>query len=131
MRAREVGGYEPDDREQNELHELFALARGAAFAGKNAAELIAKHGSVRGAQIEWVVDEFLKAHAGEPNVARKWIYVWCVDRLGIPFEPDRSAKRISDVVPASDLRICTNCKLPRLMHGTPMTDCETFTTRSK
>lgn len=129
MRAREVGGYEPDDREQNELHELFFMARGVAFAGKNTAELIAKHGSVRGAQIAWVVDAFLKAHAGEPNVVRKWVYNWCVERLGIPFEPDRSAKRISDVVPAGDLRVCANCQLPRLMHNTAMTDCETFTTK--
>jgi hypothetical protein len=82
MRAREVGGYEPDDTEQTELHELWFMARGFAFAEKNAAELLAKHGSVRGAQLAWVVDEFLKKHDGEPHVARKWVYVWSEANLG-------------------------------------------------
>lgn len=129
MREREVGGFEPDDKEQNELHELFFMARGIAFAGRNVAELIAKHGSERGAQVAWVVDEFLKAHAGEPNVKHKWVYVWCVEHLGALVEPDTTAKRVSDVVPASELRVCVNCQLPRLMHGTAMTDCENFTTK--
>lgn len=169
MRPRQVGGYEPDVAEQNELHELWHMARGIAFAGKNAAELIAKHGSVRGAQLAWVVDEFLKKHQGEPHVARKWIYVWCEEHVGVLVErtvtevdaQGRSTvvagqtwrsccvfhgsggpqsrtcadevfnrpQRISDVVPARELQVCTNCQLPRLMHNTAMTDCEDFTTR--
>lgn len=172
MRPRKVGGYEPDVAEQNELHELWHMARGFAFADKNAAELIEKHGSVRGARIAWVVDEFLKKHASEPHVARKWVYVWCEEHVGVLVErtvtevsQDRAAvvagqtwrsccvfhgtggpqskmcddkvwespraQRVSDVVPARDLQVCTNCQLPRLMHGTAMTDCEDFTTKGK
>jgi len=82
MRPREVGGYEPDDAEQNELHELWFMARGFAFLGRDAATLLAKYGSVRGVQLEWVVNEFLKKHEGEPHVARKWIYVWSEEYLG-------------------------------------------------
>ena len=171
MRERAVGGYEPDTAEQNELHELWHLARGAAFAGQNAAELIAKHGSVRGAYIAWIVDEFLKKHAGERHVARKWIYVWCVDNVGVLVErtvtevdargratvvggqswlsccafhatggpqtkmcQDKTwerekPQRVSDVVDKRELKLCPECKLPRLMHGTPMTDCEHFAER--
>lgn len=40
-------------------------------------------------------------------------------------------QRISDVVPRDDLKICSACKLPRLMHGTPMTDCENMAPRSE
>jgi hypothetical protein len=82
VRPRNVGGYEPDDAEQNELHELWFMARGFAFMDKNAAELIAKHGSVRGVQLAWCVDAFMKRHEGEPHVAHKWIYVWCEEYLG-------------------------------------------------
>jgi hypothetical protein len=41
--------------------------------------------------------------------------------------------RISDVVPRDDLKVCKECKLPRLMHGTPMTNCTAMTSspRSK
>jgi len=81
MRAREAGGYEPDNRDQTELVELWHLSR-TAFAGQ-AAEAIAKVGSLRGARIEWCVTEFLRAHNGEPHVARKWVYVWAVDNLGL------------------------------------------------
>jgi hypothetical protein len=81
MRAREVGGYEPDDREQAELVELWHLSR-TAHAGR-AAEVIAKYGSLRGARLAWAVDEFLKKHDGEPNVARKWIYVWTETNVGL------------------------------------------------
>ena len=89
MRPRTVGGYEPDDNEQNELHELWFMARGFAFADKNSAELLAKHGSVRGVQLVWAVDAFMKRHEGEPHVARKWIYVWCEEYLGrhVPVNP--------------------------------------------
>ena len=79
MRTREAGGYEPDDRDQTELVELWHLS---ASAGQ-AAEAIAKSGSLRGARIEWCVTEFLRAHNGEPHVARKWVYVWAVDNLGL------------------------------------------------
>jgi len=81
MRERAVGGWEPDDTEQHELVELWHVSR-IAFAGKDAAELIAKHGSVFGARIAWIVDEFLKKHQGEPHVVNKWIYVWAVENLG-------------------------------------------------
>ena len=81
MRAREVGGFEPDDKDQTELVELWHLSR-TAFAGQTA-EAIAKSGSLRGARIEWCVTEFLKKHDGEPHVARKWVYVWAVDNLGL------------------------------------------------
>lgn len=167
MREREVGGYEPDDTEQKELHELWFMSRGA---GDNIAELLAKHGTMRGVRIAWVVDAFLKKHDGEPNVKRKWIYVWCeaylghlVERTVTEIVQDRAAvvgsqtwmscctfhatggphskmcqdkvwesprsQRVSDVVPVRELQVCTNCQLPRLMHGTAMTDCDDFTTR--
>lgn len=77
MRERAVGGYEPDENEQRELVELWHISRtalaGRKFDGKN---------EERSARISWIVDEFLKAHTGEPNIARKWIYVWVVDNIG-------------------------------------------------
>ena len=83
MRAREVGGYEPDDRDQHELSELWHTSRTAiALPSPEREALFAKHGGERGARLAWVVDEFLKAHAGEPNVARKWVYVWSEANLG-------------------------------------------------
>jgi hypothetical protein len=87
MREREVGGYEPDDKEQHELFKLWHMSRTAiALPGPERQALFDKHGGERGARIAWIVDEFLKAHAGEPNVARKWIYVWCEAVLGRPIE---------------------------------------------
>jgi hypothetical protein len=82
MRAREVGGYEPDDREQTELVELWHLSR-TALAGRTSAMIAMSGFSLRSARINWCVDEFLKKHDGEPHVARKWIYVWAVDNLGL------------------------------------------------
>jgi hypothetical protein len=93
MRKRPVGGYEPDDREQHELSELWHTSR-TAIAGREAA-LIKLHGSERSARVSWVVDAFLVAHEGEPNVKFKWVYVWCVEYLGrhvdpnpVPYGPD-------------------------------------------
>jgi hypothetical protein len=81
MREREVGGYEPDDRDQAELVELWHLSR-TALAGQTAA-MIAKSGfSLRSARLNWCIDEFLKTHNGEPHVARKWVYVWAEANLG-------------------------------------------------
>jgi hypothetical protein len=84
MRAREAGGYEPDDREQHELSELWHLSRTAiALPGSERRALLDKHnGSERSARLYWVITEFLNAHIGEPNVAHKWIYNWCVEHLG-------------------------------------------------
>jgi len=83
MRQRQVGGFEPDDREQNELHELWRTSRTAiALPAAERQALCAKHGSEHSARLAWCVDEFMKAHAGEPNVGRKWIYVWCEANLG-------------------------------------------------
>lgn len=83
MRAREVGGYEPDDREQHELSELWHTSRTAiAVGGEERRKKLALHGSERSWRISWIVDEFLKAHDGEPNVKFKWVYNWCVEHLG-------------------------------------------------
>jgi len=83
MRQRAVGGYEPDDREQHELSELWHTSRTAiALPVAERQALFDKHGGERGARVAWIVDEFMKAHAGEPNVGRKWVYVWCVEHLG-------------------------------------------------
>ena len=90
MRPRAVGGFEPDDREQHELSELWHTSRTAiALPGPEREALFAKHGSERGARIAWIVDEFMRIHAGEPHVARKWIYVWCEEYLGrhVPVNP--------------------------------------------
>ena len=88
MRTREVGGYEPDETEQQELFTMWHTSRTAiALPGPERQALLDKHnGSERSARIAWIVDEFLKVHAGEPNVARKWIYVWCEAVLGRPIE---------------------------------------------
>lgn len=84
MRAREVGGFEPDDREQHELHELWHTSRTAiALPEVERRALLAKHnGSERSARIDWIVTEFMRAHEGEPNVKFKWVYNWCVEYLG-------------------------------------------------
>jgi len=73
MRPRVVGGFEPDTREQAELVELWHLSRTAlSGTGRN----------TRADRISWACDAFLKEHKDEPNVARKWIYVWAVDNVG-------------------------------------------------
>lgn len=74
MRPRAVGGFEPDDREQAELVELWHLSR-TALSGTGL--------DSRDDRIRWVCDAFLKEHKGEPNVAHKWIYVWAVDNVGM------------------------------------------------
>lgn len=70
MRPRAVGGLEPDDADQRELVELWHLSR-TALAGTS---------PDRGARIDWVVGAFLAEH---PGIARKWVYVWCADHLGL------------------------------------------------
>lgn len=65
-----MGGYEPDDADQRELVELWHLSRTARPSGD------------RDARLQWLTDEFLRAHAGEPGVARKWVYVWSEANLG-------------------------------------------------
>lgn len=72
MRPRAVGGFEPDDKDQAVLVELWHLSR-TALSGSTAD---------RSARIAWIVDAFMREHGTEPNVGRKWIYVWCVDNLG-------------------------------------------------
>jgi len=76
MRPRAVGGYEPDEAEQRELVGLWHLSATAVLSGLN-------FGIVRSARIDWVVQTFLREHATEPNVARKWVYCWCVENLGV------------------------------------------------
>lgn len=96
MRPRPAGGYEPDDRDRAELVELWHLSRTAvALPGEERQALFERHGGERGARIAWVVDQFVKAHAGEPGAARKWVYVWSVENLGrqldlaaVPVDPD-------------------------------------------
>lgn len=102
MRSRAVGGYEPDDRDQHELSELWRTSRTAvALSGPERQALFARHGGERGARIDWVVEQFLKAHAGEPHVARKWVYVWSEANLGrhstgpVEASPGRSSRRSS------------------------------------
>lgn len=68
-----VGGFEPDDNDQRVLVELWHLSR-TALSGKP---------DGRSERIAWVVDAFMKDHGTEPNVGRKWIYVWAVDNLGV------------------------------------------------
>ncbi len=77
MRARAVGGLEPDEKEQAELVELWHLSRTALASSANAPGFLA---TSRTDRIRWAVDEFCKAH---PSVARKWPYVWAVDNLGL------------------------------------------------
>ncbi len=96
MRPRPAGGYEPDDRDRAELVELWHLSRTAvALPGEERQALFERHGGERGARIAWVVDRFVKAHAGEPGVAHKWVRVWSVENLGrqldlaaAPADPD-------------------------------------------
>jgi hypothetical protein len=83
VRPRAVGGFEPDDRDQHELSELWHTSRTAiALPGPERQALLARHGGERGARLHWVVEQFLREHAGEPNVARKWVYVWSEANLG-------------------------------------------------
>lgn len=81
MRARAVGGYEPDDDDQAELSRYFLLARTALSGMKNADGRSIDNRTNR---INYAVDEFIKAHAhAAPAIARKWVYVWAVDNLGL------------------------------------------------
>ena len=75
MRPRAVGGYEPDDTDQAKLVELWHLSR-TALSGKPC---------TRGDRLEWVVQMFMQESNGGIGVARKWIWVWCVDNLGLIF----------------------------------------------
>jgi hypothetical protein len=79
MRPRAVGGLEPDDADQRELVELWHISRTALATGKFI------DGRQRIARLEWVIAEFLKAH---PEVARKWVYVWCSEFLGLIAYPE-------------------------------------------
>jgi hypothetical protein len=82
MRSRASGGYEPDDRDQAELVELWHLSRAAVALPRLEREaLFARHGSERSARLNWVVDQFLARHVGESGVARKWVYVWAERNL--------------------------------------------------
>jgi hypothetical protein len=88
MRERKVGGYEPDEREQRELSELWHTSRTAIAVGADARRAaILKHGNEHYWRMHWCIDEFMKAHAGEPNVAHKWVYNWCVEYLGRHVDP--------------------------------------------
>jgi len=83
MRPRASGGYEPDDRDQHELSELWHTSRVAiALPDLERRALLERHGGERGARLRWVVDQFLRAHAGEPHVAEKWVYTWSEANLG-------------------------------------------------
>lgn len=84
MRPRAVGGFEPDDRDQHTLSELWHISRTAiALPGPERQALLDKHnGSERSARIAWVVDQFLREHGSEPNVKHKWVYNWCIEYLG-------------------------------------------------
>jgi hypothetical protein len=73
MRPRAVGGFEPDERDQLALLELWHLSR-TALAGTGL--------DAREHRLQWTIDAFLKEHGHEPNVTHKWIYVWAVDNLG-------------------------------------------------
>lgn len=89
MRPRASGGHEPDDRDQHELHELWHTSRTAiALPGPERQALLDRHGGERGARLHWVVDQFLRAHEGEPHVAWKWVYTWSEANLGrsVPVE---------------------------------------------
>lgn len=84
MRARAVGGLEPDEAEQRELVQLWHLSRTGLSRPLFSAPLSQPGcGYVpppdRAERIAWVVDMFLREH---PNVGRKWVYVWCEAELG-------------------------------------------------
>jgi hypothetical protein len=67
MRPRAVGGFEPDDRDQRELVELWHLSR------------IVRSARDRSGRLDWVVTEFCLEH---PGCGRKWVYVWSEANLG-------------------------------------------------
>lgn len=75
MRPRSVGGYEPDDTEQAELHELYRLSLGQQLADRHK-------------RVEYAIKWFLRTHIGEPHVAYKWVYVWAERHLGHIVSPD-------------------------------------------
>ena len=74
MRPREVGGFEPDEREQRELTDLWSLSR-TALAGTGFDD--------REHRLRWTVDSFMKLKAGTPNLAYKWVWNWSSDNLGL------------------------------------------------
>lgn len=90
-----AGGYEPDELEQTEIVELWHLSKTALAYDSNPdstdlvpsvrweEKLRERFGSVRRARISWVVEEFVRANVGKPNVAAKWIYCWAIDNLGL------------------------------------------------
>ena len=73
MKRRVVGGWMPDEAEQMELVQLWHVSR-TALSGKACSRVD---------RIDWLVTEFLDAHRDEPNVARKWVYCWAIDNIGI------------------------------------------------
>jgi hypothetical protein len=85
VRPRAVGGFEPDDKDQQILVELWHLSLTALSGSGNTS---------RDNRLQWVIDSFMKEHGKEPNVAHKWIYVWCVDNIGthIPAGGKRSRR---------------------------------------
>ena len=76
MQPRISGGYEPDEKDRQELSSLYRLSA-TALSGTY---------PDRRARVQWAVSQFVKAHAGEPNYAHKWAWVWSVDNLGLIFE---------------------------------------------
>jgi hypothetical protein len=79
VRPRKVGGWEPDDREQHELHELYRVAR-VALSGRHA--LDGGPADTPKGRRDYAINEFMRAHAGEPNVKFKWVYEWVQRNVG-------------------------------------------------
>lgn len=71
MIPRAVGGLEPDETEQQALTDLYGLAR-TALAGTGFDD--------RENRLRWACDAFCKER---PDVARKWVWCWAVDNLGV------------------------------------------------
>jgi hypothetical protein len=71
LRPRASGGFEPDDTDQAVLVEFWHVSR--------------VFGPDRQVRLGWVVDHFLAIY---PEIARKWIYVWCERYLGRMVDPD-------------------------------------------
>jgi hypothetical protein len=81
VRPRAAGGYEPDEAEQQELVSYYHTAR-TALAGMRNAD--GNTIDTRSNRVNYAVDEFIKAHAhAAPAIARKWVYVWATDNLGL------------------------------------------------
>lgn len=79
MRPRASGGFEPDEAEQAELTDLWLLSR-TALAGTGFDD--------REHRLRWAVEAFMKDHAGQENVAHKWVWNWSADNLGVIFRRD-------------------------------------------